>query len=148
MKFFIQRLVKQLILFLTLAFFSACSNSESIPPAPTLSTEQRLELPPDMENGRRLFLTCAICHEDTEGAAHRIGPTLWNVYDHPAARHRDFTYSTAMKNSGIVWNGPMLNAYIAEPAKVVPGGRMVYKGEPDPANRRDLVAYLASLTED
>jgi cytochrome c len=56
-----------------------------------------------------------------------------------------FHYSDAMKESGIVWNAKMLDAYLESPQKVVPGNRMPYAGLEDPTDRADLVAYLATL---
>lgn len=110
-----------------------------------LSTEERLALPANAGNGARLFLSCAVCHDDTEGVGHRIGPNLYGVYGQNAAFHPDFAYSQAMASSDIIWDDDALDQYLANPLAFVPGGRMAYAGEPDPANRRDLIAYLKTL---
>ena len=56
-----------------------------------------------------------------------------------------FSYSDAMKKSGIVWDTKILDAYLESPQKVVPGNRMPYAGLKNPTDRTDLVAYLATL---
>lgn len=122
---------------------SGCGNSE--PAQPQLSDEERLAMAPNVDNGQRQFLQCAVCHERAEGTGHRVGPNLWGIIGAPAARHEDFTYSKAMERSGIVWNEEALDAYIENPKKVVPGGRMAFAGLANDADRRDLIAYLETL---
>jgi cytochrome c len=56
-----------------------------------------------------------------------------------------FSYSNAMKKSGIVWDTKILDAYLESPQQVVPGNRMPYAGLKNPTDRTDLVAYLATL---
>ena len=55
-----------------------------------------------------------------------------------------FAYSMAMKRSGIVWNDRSLDRFLAAPTKAVPGTTMGYAGIADPAERRDLIAFLES----
>ena len=50
-----------------------------------------------------------------------------------------------MKQSGITWSADKIDAYIAAPKKVVPGGKMKYDGLADAGTRADLVAYLMTL---
>ncbi len=122
------------------------SCSKGTAPAPEqstpLTTDERLSRPADPENGRRLFMACAICHEATAGQRHRVGPNLWGIYDKPAAGHSDFAYSKALRDSNIIWDEQSLDAYIENPRSFVPRGRMSYAGEADAANRRDIIAYL------
>ncbi|GGD04191.1 c-type cytochrome [Aquisalinus flavus] len=127
----------------SLMLLSACGNSD--PATPQLSDEERLAMAPSIENGQRQFLQCAVCHDRIEGTGHRVGPNLWGIAGAPAARHEDFTYSKALERSGIVWDAASLDAYIADPKAVVPGGRMAYAGLDNDADRRDLVAYLETL---
>ena len=58
---------------------------------------------------------------------------------------KGFGYSAALKSWGRRWDGPLLDAYIASPQKVVPGSNMSFVGQPDPGRRADLIAYLATL---
>ena len=120
---------------------AACSQEA----APELSTTERLALPADAANGQRLSRVCRTCHEVAEGTGHRVGPNLWGVVGAEAGRHADFRYSRALERSGLVWDEATLDAYLADPQGVVPGGRMAYAGMPDAADRRDVVTYLATL---
>ncbi|MEM9420943.1 MAG: cytochrome c family protein [Pseudomonadota bacterium] len=133
----------------SLLFVAGCSKdaSESVT-VPTLSPEARLAMAPDTAKGQALFRECAVCHETQNGARHRVGPTLWGVYQQPAGNLADFRYSNALKRSGVTWTEDQLDAYIARPQSVIPGGRMSYRGMTNPADRRDLVAYLATLTDE
>lgn len=126
------------------AFLLASCEREDAPPVPV---EERLALPADVANGQRLFRQCAVCHNTAKGAGHRVGPNLWGVYGEAAGRHPDFAYSRALERSGIVWDEETLDAFIEKPEAVVPGGRMAYQGNGNPADRRDIIAYLEALGE-
>ena len=58
------------------------------------------------------------------------------------AQLADFRYSPALKRSGITWTPQTLDAFLADPQKVVPANRMPYAGMPDARDRADLIAYL------
>lgn len=131
---------------LALLLTSCGGGGREAPPA--LSEEERMAMPPNLASGERLFLACAVCHERVEGARHRIGPNLWNVYGAPAAQHKDFTYSAALRRSDLTWDAATLDAYIRKPQEIVPGGRMAYEGMDSEADRRDLVAWLKTLTDE
>ena len=97
----------------------------------------------DAEHGKTIFKTCAACHATDH--ANRVGPGLAEIIGRKAGMVPGFSYSDAMKKSGIVWDAKILDAYLESPQKVVPGNRMPYAGLKDPTNRADLVAYLATL---
>ena len=99
----------------------------------------------DAKNGQQVFARCAICHSNTKGAPARIGPNVWGVSGRKAGTQPDFSYSTALKNSGIVWTDPNLMQWIAGPAAMVPGNRMAFAGISSAKDRADLVAYLDTL---
>ncbi len=134
------------LILISLFFFAACGGPSS-PPEPELSTEERLALPANIVNGERLFRTCAVCHDKAKEGAHRVGPKMWGVYGQAAAVHKDFSYSAAMRRSDVIWDDASLDAYIRAPREIVPGTRMAFDGEPDPANRRDIVAFLKTLQD-
>lgn len=46
---------------------------------------------------------------------------------------------------GITWDDQHLFAYLLNPAKYVPGTKMVFAGLKAPQDRSDLIAYLKSL---
>ena len=99
----------------------------------------------DAKNGKAVFSRCAICHTATRDGPNGVGPNLYGVVGRKAGTRVGFSYSNAMKNSGIAWTPDKLDAYIAHPAKVVPGNRMAFAGIPDAGERADLVAYLETL---
>ena len=125
-----------------LVLLAACGGE---PPEPTRSTEERLAAPADAGQGERLARICRTCHEVTADARHRVGPNLWGVTGSEAGRHADFRYSKALQRSGVVWDEASLDAYLKNPQGLIPGGRMAYAGMPNPADRRDVIAYLATL---
>lgn len=63
------------------------------------------------------------------------------AYDRVGPRPQ-FSYSPAMKKSGVVWNDKTLDRFLTQPLKVVPGTAMTYDGVADPKERADLIAYL------
>src|SRR5690348_6776187 len=91
----------------------------------------------DAEHGKTIFKTCAACHATDH--ANRVGPGLAEIIGRKAGMVSGFSYSDAMKKSGIVWDAKILDAYLESPQKVVPGNRMPYAGLKDPTNRADLV---------
>ena len=96
--------------------------------------------------GEALFRQrCAVCHRtDSAGAQ---GPGLGGVVGRKAASGSRFGYSNALRSSGIVWNAATLDAFLAAPAKLVPGTTMVV-AIPGVTDRRDLIAYLSTLRID
>jgi cytochrome c len=97
----------------------------------------------DATAGKAVFAQCVSCHtiEDASGA----GPTLKGVLGRQAGVVADFRYSRAMKNAGFAWDAAKLDAYIADPQKLVPGNIMPFSGIEDAKERANLVAYLATL---
>ena len=99
----------------------------------------------DAAKGKTVFQRCAICHRVDKGGGNGLGPNLFGVVGRKAGTVAGFSYSAAMKNSGIVWSADKLTAYVAHPAQVVPGNQMAFAGIIDPGQRADVVAYLATL---
>jgi cytochrome c len=99
----------------------------------------------DVNDGKAVFGRCAACHTNIKGVPDGIGPNLFGVVGRKAASKPDFSYSTALKNSHIVWTREKLDAWIANPPKTVPGTRMAFAGISDPRQRADLIAYLVTL---
>ena len=97
----------------------------------------------DAEHGKTIFKACAACHATDH--ANRVGPGLGGLIGRKAGTVPGFPYSDAMKESDVVWDAKILNAYVESPQQVVPGNRMPYAGLKNPTDRMDLVAYLATL---
>lgn len=97
-------------------------------------------------SGKAVFASqCSACHSVTEHGGTTIGPRLFGVVGRKAGTVPGFHYSSAMRNSGIVWTPDNLDRYIANPKEVVPGDLMPYAGLKDEMKRDALVAYLKTL---
>ncbi|MEM6650135.1 MAG: c-type cytochrome, partial [Pseudomonadota bacterium] len=115
--------MKKLIFLSLLTGLMACSDTPAPPPA-----QVQPRTGPDALNGRQLFRECAVCHTATAEGAHRIGPNLWGVYGRESGMASGFAYSNALKNADIVWDDAALDAYLENPPKYIPNGRMAYRG--------------------
>ncbi|WP_172204892.1 cytochrome c family protein [Niveibacterium sp. COAC-50] len=99
----------------------------------------------DAKHGADVFAeNCAECHSVKEGK-NKKGPSLFGVVGRKAGTVADVAYSDAMKQSGISWTPDKIDAYVADPRKAVPGGKMKFDGLPNAAERADLIAYLYTL---
>ena len=99
----------------------------------------------DAERGKALYAECKRCHQVGDGAAHRIGPHLNDIFGRPAGSLDSFRYSPAMKAAGaggLVWTGAALDRFLAAPRATVPRSRMSYAGMKDGSDRADLLAWL------
>ena len=74
-----------------------------------------------------------------------MGPNLRGVVGRRAGALPSFTYSAAMKSSGIVWTRETLDDYLSNVQNKVPGSMMALPGVPDPADRTAVIAYLETL---
>jgi cytochrome c len=88
------------------------------------------------------FRRCATCHTIAAGARNAVGPNLHDVFGRKAASAPGFNYSPAMRASGLTWDEATLDRFLANPQKAVPGTRMAFAGIADPAQRRQVIAYL------
>jgi len=50
-----------------------------------------------------------------------------------------------MKESGLIWDETALEFFVANPAQMFPGTRMVFPGLSDPKDAADLAAYIKKL---
>lgn len=100
----------------------------------------------DAAKGKNVFAEeCGDCHSPLPGKDKK-GPSLVGVNGRRAASVSGFAgYSDAMKASDITWTPEKIDAYLAAPKKIVPGGKMKYDGLADAAARADVIAYVLSL---
>lgn len=89
---------------------------------------------------------CRSCHAD-DPALKSYGPSLIGVVGRKAGTVEGFTYSDAMKASGLVWNEATLRGWIADNKGLLPGTRMRHVGVTDPKEQDYLLAYLKTLTK-
>ena len=101
----------------------------------------------DVAAGQTQFNKCKICHTVEAGGHSAVGPNLHGIFGRKAGTADNFSYSAAMKNSGIVWNDDTLTKYLRDPKGVVPGGKMACPGIKDDKQLADLLAYLHEATQ-
>ncbi|MGV8840256.1 MAG: c-type cytochrome, partial [Bauldia sp.] len=105
----------------------------------------------DLAAGATVAERCTGCHTLTEGGAALMGPNLFDVVGAPVGRDPAFTYSFSMRQlalAGETWTFQRLDDFIHEPALTVLGTRMGFQGIDDATERTNLIAYLASLSND
>jgi len=99
----------------------------------------------DAVAGQAVFKSqCSICHS-VQAGRNQVGPSLAGIVGRPAGQVANFHYSPANKASGLTWDEPTLDRYLASPGTVVPHTIMTYGGLKDADKRADLIAYLATL---
>jgi cytochrome c2 len=84
---------------------------------------------------------CIGCHSF---GCNRGGPKLADIFNRKAAAVPDFKfYSEGLKSSGIVWSDETLDAFLRDPAKLVPGTGMAAIGRVERAeDRKEILAFL------
>ncbi len=98
----------------------------------------------DPVKGESIYARCQGCHSIDRN---RIGPLHRGLFGRTAGSVAGFSYSKAMKSSGIVWGEATLDDFLAHPRQTVPGTKMTYAGIADPQERADLIAYLKEATK-
>lgn len=98
---------------------------------------------PPASAGAQLYRQrCQMCHGPTTGPANPMGPNLAGIVGRKAGSAK-FNYSPGMKALNVTWDAASLDRYLASPARMVPGGRMMVN-VPDAKQRADIIAYLAA----
>jgi len=96
----------------------------------------------DAAAGEKVYAQCRACHQVGETAKNLVGPALNGVIGHKAGARDGYSYSAAMKDSGLTWNEATFAEYIQNPRAKVPGTKMIYAGLKDEKRIADLLAYL------
>lgn len=113
---------------------------------PLLSLLAGAALPPaDIKAGEQSYVKCMGCHSPDRN---RTGPLHCGIVGREAGSVADFEYSSAMQNYGVTWTGESLDRFLEAPLKVLPGTSMGFIGLPDKEERRNLIAWLATLTSE
>jgi cytochrome c len=93
----------------------------------------------DPAHGKELYESrCGGCHSLD---ANRVGPAHRGVYGRTAGTAPNFGYSTAVRNSGVVWQENTLDAWLTNPQALIPGQRMNFRVAVA-EDRADIIAYL------
>lgn len=101
----------------------------------------------DPVKGKTVFARCMACHKVDATGVNGLGPNLYRVVDRPVATMKGYNYSPALKKKTGQWTLTELDAYLAGPAKAVPGNKMLFVGLPNPADRGNLIAYLVAASK-
>jgi cytochrome c len=92
----------------------------------------------DAARGEALYEGCQDCHSLDRND---VGPRHRGVFGRKAGSLPDFPYSGALKSSGLTWNEQTLDAWLADPQKLVPGARMYYHLD-QAKDRADVIEFL------
>lgn len=127
------------------AVSSSALAASSKGPASKARPEASQALPKgDVTAGRQTFAArCSVCHgADAVGGV--MAPNLTKAFGAKAAGAAFARYSASLKASGLVWTPTNLDGFLTAPGKAVPGTTMM-TAVANPADRTNLIAYLASL---
>lgn len=96
--------------------------------------------------GRIAFMRCAACHSLGAGEPHKIGPNLRGVIGADAAQAAGYSYTPALRQSGLRWDDASLKQWIRDPAAMVPGNSMAYSNTLTEPDIEALLTYLKAET--
>jgi cytochrome c len=97
--------------------------------------------PADAAHGKTLYQGCQACHSIDDND---LGPRHRGVVGRRAGSLQDYSYSAALKNSGLTWDEPTLDRWLTNPSALVPGTKMFFRID-DAQARADIIAYLKEL---
>ena len=119
----------------------------------TISSPSSSSLPSmrmsERRSGRLLFQSCQSCHVGPP-----LGPPLWSNQacllgvSAGTAFGSDYPYSSALRDSGIVWNENTLDAFLKDPQALIPGTVMGNEPMDDPMERQMMIGILKSFCSD
>ncbi len=99
--------------------------------------------PPATLPGAALYQArCGTCHSLD---ANRIGPAHRGVFGRKAGSATGYSYSPALKASGIIWNAANLDQWLQGPQKLVRGTKM-YLVVPGASDRAAIIEYLRAAS--
>lgn len=95
----------------------------------------------DVAKGEKVFKKCIACHTLEDGK-NKVGPSLYGIFGRTAGALEDYKYSTAMIESGIVWDDENMDGYLKKPRAFLKGTKMAFAGIKKDNQRADLIAFL------
>lgn len=100
----------------------------------------------NQDAGEAQAQTCRACHTLGAGGVDLIGPNLHGMFGRTAGKADGFRYSSVLEEARFVWTPRALDAWLAQPARFLPGNLMSFPGIRDAADRDALIAYLLRAT--
>ncbi len=95
-----------------------------------------------------LFGKCRLCHSLTPDDENKSGPTFWGLLGRRVGTLEDYPYSEALRRARVVWTEETLYELFAiGPDRYLPGTKMPVQRIEDRRAVRELVAWLARVTE-
>ncbi len=98
----------------------------------------------DVQRGSKVFSKCKACHKLAAGV-NVTGPSLFNIVDRTVASADGYKYSSALAGLGGNWTPEVLDGFLTNPKKYVPGTKMGFSGLKKPDDRANLIAYLQTV---
>jgi cytochrome c2 len=118
--------------------------------APAEEAVQMASLDPALvAAGEAAWRQCRTCHQLGDGARNGTGPQLNGVVGQSAGHADGFRYSPAVieaSEGGLVWTEETLDAFLENPAGLIPRNRMSFRGVRSEDERAALIAYLMSYS--
>ena len=103
----------------------------------------------DAGAGQKVFsFYCIRCHQIGVTAKNAVGPKLNGLFGRPAGSVEGFSYSSANKNSGIVWDEATFREYIKGPKAKIPDTKMDFPGLKADKEIDDIVVFLNQFAAD
>ena len=101
----------------------------------------------DTTHGKKIFKKCSACHIVAKGGKNLIGPALYGIVGRPTASIPDYSYSSALKAHGKVWDFEELNGFLLKPKSYIKGTKMAYAGLRKDKDRASVILYLNSQSD-
>ncbi len=98
----------------------------------------------DPAAGERVYARCMGCHSPDRN---RTGPLHCGLFGRVSGTVKGYAYSEAMRDAAIIWNNKTLDHFLKAPLTAVPGTTMGFAGIADNDDRRNLIAWLATLSD-
>ena len=100
----------------------------------------------NVAKGEKLYKArAAQCHTANQGGQNGVGPNLHGLIGRQSGTVEGFAYSKANLEAKVVWNREVLDVYLENPKKFMPGTKMSFAGLKKPQERADIIAFLESL---